>query len=93
MLLNGLLSELSSTFRKITFSESQFPANILNLDIRYEYLESQIKNIFYLFSDQLDYILVHYFAKLETIKCNIDKFFSILLIKSITEKLSYRNVN
>ncbi len=54
---------------------------------------SRSNNPFHLFEDQLDYALAHYFAESETTKCNVDKFMSNLLIKPITEKLSYHNTD
>lgn len=53
----------------------------------------QNKNRFHSFNDQFDYALGHYFAKSEIIKCYIDKFFSNLLMKLITKKLSYHNTD
>ena len=47
---NGLLSELSSTFREVTFSEAKFPADTLVSDTRYEHPRSQNNNLFYLFN-------------------------------------------
>ena len=90
---NRLLNESSLIFRKVTFSESEFPAGTLVLDIRYEYPESQNNNPFYLFNGQLDYALAHYFANSETTKCNVDKFFTNLLMKPISKKFSYCNAN
>lgn len=49
--------------------------------------------MFYLSIDQLDYTSTHYFAKSDTTKCNVDKFFFNPLIKSLTKKLSYHNTN
>ncbi len=90
---HGLLSELSQNFREVTFSESEFPVGISVLDTRYEYTGSQNNNSFYPFNDQLDYALADYFAESETTKHNVDKFLFNLLIKPITKKLSYRNVD
>lgn len=75
------------------FSKSEFPVSILVLDIRYKHPESQNNNLLYLFNNQLDYALVNYIAKSETTKNIVDKFLSNLLIKSITKKLSYCNIN
>lgn len=77
----------------MTYSKSEFLANTLILNTRYEYLGSQNNNVFYLFRHQLNYALAHYYVKSEIIKCNIDKFFSNPLIKPITKKLSYCNTN
>lgn len=90
---NGLLNELSSTFKKVTFSESKFLVRTLVSNTWYKYFGTQNKNLFYLLNDQLDYALTHYFAELETTKYNIDKFLSNLLIKLITKKLSYCNLD
>ena len=48
---NGLLSELSSTFREVTFSESEFPVGRPISDTWYEHAESQNNNPFYPFID------------------------------------------
>jgi Plavaka transposase len=90
---NGLLSESSSTFREVTFSESEFPAGIPVSDTQYEHPGSQNNNPFCPFNDQLDYALAHYFAESETTKRNIDRFLTNPLMKPITEKLSYRNAD
>ncbi len=90
---NGLLSQSSQNFREVTFSESEFPVGTPVLDTRYKHPGSQNNNPFYPFNDQLDYTLADYFTESETIKCNVDKFLSNLLIKPITEKLSYRNAD
>ncbi len=84
---------MSWNFRKVTFSESDFPVDTSVLDTRYERLGSQNNNWFYLFNDQLDYALANNFAKSKTTKYNIDKFLSNLLIKPIIKKLSYWNAN
>ena len=73
------------------FSESEFLAGILVLDIRYEHPGCQNINLFYAFNDQLDYILTHYFAELGTRKRNFNKSLFNLLINSITKKLLYCN--
>lgn len=46
-----LLSELSSTFKEVTFSKSEFPASTFVLDTKYKYLESQNNNLFYFFNN------------------------------------------
>lgn len=56
---------------KITFIKSEIPICISVLDIRYGHLRNQNNNPLYLFNDQLNYVLTYYFAKSETIKCNI----------------------
>lgn len=93
MLQNRLLSELSSTFREVTFGESKFPAGTSVSDTRYKYLGSQNNNLLYSFNDQLDFSLAHYFAESETTKCNMNKFLSNPLMKLITKNLSYRNAD
>lgn len=75
------------------FSKIAFSANILVLDTKYKYFISQNNNLLYLFNGQLDYALVNYFAKLENIKCKVDKFFTNPLIKLITKELLYYNTN
>ena len=90
---NGLLSESSSTFKEVTFSESEFPAGTPVSDTQYEHPGSQNNNPFYPFNDQLDYALAHYFAESETTKRNVDRFLTNPLMKPITEKLSYRNAD
>lgn len=77
ILQNRLLIKLFPTFRKIIFIESKFPISITILNIRYKNSRCQKNNLFYIFIDQLDYALVHYFAESETTKCNINKFFLI----------------
>ena len=90
---NGLLIELSLTFKEVTFNEYKFPAGILVLDTRFKHPGSQNNNFLYNFNDQLDYLLAHYFANSETTKCNIDKFITNLLMKPITKDLSYCNAD
>ena len=90
---NGLLSELSSTFREVTFSKSKFPAGTSVFDIQYKHPESQNNNLFYPFNDQLDYTLVHYFAESETTTRNVKRFLTNSLMKLITKKLSYCNTD
>ena len=77
----------------MTFSESELPAGIPISDTRYEYLRSQNNNPFYLFNDQIDYALAHYFADSETTKRNADKFFTNPLMKPITKNLLYCNLD
>lgn len=55
--------------------------------------KSQSSNLFYPFNDKLDFVLAHYFAESEITKFNNDKFLSNLLMKPITENLSYCNIN
>lgn len=88
---NKQLSKLSSTFRKVMFSESKFVAGTSVLDTQYKYPGSQNNNLFYFFNKQLDYALAQHFTELEITKHNIDRFFTNLLIKFIIKKLSYCN--
>lgn len=63
------------------------------MNTRYKNLKSQNGNLFYFFNNQLDYALDYYFADSETIKRNVDKFFTNLLMKLIIKNLLYQNVN
>ena len=90
---NGLLSKLLSTFKKVTFSESKFLAGTPVFDTQYEHLGSHNNNLCYHLNDQLDYTLAHYFVKGETLKCNVNRFLTNLLIKPITKQLSYCNAD
>lgn len=90
---NRLLSKLSSTFREITFSESEFLIGILVSNTWYKHSKTQNKNRFHPFNNKLDYTLAHYFVELEITKRNIDKFLSNLLMKPITKNLSYCNID
>lgn len=82
-------SELLSFLKEVQFIDQEFVISILVSNIKYNYPKSQNDNLFYLFHDQLNYALANYFAKFKTIKRNIDKFLSKLLIISFTKKLSY----
>ncbi len=65
----GLLgSELSSSLKKIRFSDEEFAADTPVSNIKYYHLGFQNNNSFYLFYDQLDYRLAKYFAE-----CKITK--------------------
>lgn len=74
-------------------NEYKFPTGIHILDTKYNYPGTKNNNLFYYFNEQLDYVLAHYFIESESIKHNIDKFLSNLLIKPITKKLSYYYIN
>ena len=50
-------------------------------------------NSFYSFNDQLDHGLAHYFADSETIKGNVNKFLTDVLMISFFKKLSYKNAD
>ena len=82
-------SQSSSSLREVRFSEQEFLIGTLVSNIKYDHPRSQNDNLFYLFHNQLDYILAHFFAESETIKDNVDKFFSDLLMAPLTEKLCY----
>ncbi len=58
-------------------------------NIKYYYSSSQNNNFFHPFNNQLEYALVTYFAKSETMKDNIGKFLSNLLMALLTKILSY----
>lgn len=81
------------TFREITFSESKFLAGIPVLNTKYKHIKSQNNNPFYSFNNKFDNALAHYFAKFETTKRNINRFFTNLLIKPIIKKLLYCNID
>ena len=67
-----MLSKLFSIIKEMTFNKSEFLANTPVLESRYKHFGSLNNNLFYYFNDQPDYTLVHYFAKLEIIKRNVD---------------------
>ena len=86
-------SELSSSLRKITFSEHEFSASKLVSDIKYHHLSSQNNNVFHPFNDQLDYSLGNYYEESKTTKGYVDIFLSNPLMAPFTEKLSYQNTD
>lgn len=90
---NRLPSELSLNLKEVMFSKSELLVDTPILNTRYLHSGSQSSNFLYPFNDRLDYALTHYFARSETIKPNIDKFLSNPLMKLITKKLSYRNID
>lgn len=75
--------------RKFKFSKQKFPTSKLVSDIKYHYPSSQNNNRFYLFNNQLDYVLANYFVESKTIKSNIIKFLFNPLIVLLIKKLSY----
>lgn len=77
-------SELSLSLRKVRFNKQKFPISKLILDIKYHHLDFQNNNLFYLFNDQLDYILANYFTESEITKNNVDRFLFDLLIAPLT---------
>ena len=86
-------SKLSSFLREIRFSDQEFAAGTPVSNIKYNHPGFQNNNPFYTFHDCLNYGLAKYFAKSETIKSNINKFLSKLLMALLTKKLSYQNAN
>lgn len=67
-------SELSSFFRKIRYNEHEFSADKPISDIKYYYPNFQNNNPFYLFNNQLDYVLATSFVKSKTTKGKINQF-------------------
>lgn len=63
-------SDLSSFLNDVRFHEQEFPVDKSVLEIKYHHLSSQNNNLFYLFNNQLDYTLINYIGKSETIKDN-----------------------
>lgn len=86
-------SELSSFLKEISYSEQEFSANKPISNIKYHYPDFQNNNPFYLFNNQLDYVLNTYFIESKTIKGKIDQLLSNSLIILLTKNLSYQNVN
>lgn len=62
-------------------------------DKQYRYSDYQHDNGFYLFDNEVDYTLAHLFVESETSKSNMNKFLTNSLMKSITEQLSYKNID
>ena len=79
--------------RKKWFNSHKLSADIPILDIKYKHLRSKYKNSFYPLNNQLDYGLAHYFAESKTIKGNVNKFLTNLLISLFTKKISYKNAD
>ena len=86
-------SQFLFALREKWFSSHEFPAGTPISDKKYKYLRSKYKNSFYSFNNQLDYSWAHYFIELETIKSNINKFLTNLLIASFSKKLDYKNAH
>ena len=78
------ISKLSLFLRIVKFTKWEFFAGVLISNIKYNYLEWQNENFFYLFYYQLDYILAHWFVKFEIKKDNVDKFWFELLMNPLT---------
>ena len=79
--------------KEVNFNKQELPVGILISNIKYDHSGSQNNNPFYLFNDQEDCALAHYFIGSRTIKSKINRFLSNLLIVPLTEKLSYQNVD
>ena len=77
--------------REKWFSSNKFPANTSISDKKYKHPRSKHKSSFYLFNNQLDYGLAHYFPKPETTKGNMNKFITNPLMAPLIKKLSYKN--
>ena len=91
---DGLLASKSLlSLREEWFTRNKFPTDILVSDIKYNHPRLKHQNSFYIFKDQLDYVLAHYFAESKTTKSNVNKFLSDLLIITLIKKLSYKNVD
>lgn len=74
-LQKGLLAnEFWLVLREEQFSNYEFLADKSKSDKKYRHPGSKHKSTFYLFNDQLDYALAHYFAESETTKGNLNKF-------------------
>lgn len=88
-----LESEFLSLLKEKWFTGNKFSIGISISNIKFNYLGLQYKNSFYLFKDQLTYVLAYYFAKSETTKCNVIKFLCDSSIRSLIEKLLNKNAN
>lgn len=88
-----LKSESSLSLRKVRFTTQEFSTRIPVSNVKYYHQQLQNNKPFYLFHDQLGYVLAHYFSEFETIKGNVDKFLFKWLIAVLTEKVSYQNAN
>lgn len=69
-----------------------FFANIFISNKRYKYLELNNECIFYLFNNQFDHDLAHFFVILQTIMGNMNIFLTNLLMTSFTKMLLYKNI-
>lgn len=91
---NGLfVSELSLSLKEVRFYKLEFTTSKPVSNIKYYHLGFFKNNLFYLFNDQLNYVLANYFTKFETIKSNVNRFLSDLLMVLFIKKLSYQNTN
>lgn len=84
---------MSSSLREIRFDEQELPANKSISNIKYHYKDFWNNNLFYLFNDQLDYILANNFGKFRIKKNNVDRFRSNPLMVPLIEKPSYSNTD
>lgn len=87
------VNKLLLFLKKIWLSEQNIFAGIYISNIKFNYPKSQNINIYYLFNNRLDYVLAYYFAKSETIKCNMNRFLSNSLIALFIKKLFYYNTD
>lgn len=87
------VSKLLSSWREVWLNKHKFFASISIFDIKYNHLELQNDNIFYLFKYQLDHSLAYYFTESKTTKGNIDWFLFDQLMVPLTKKLFYHNVD
>lgn len=83
------ISKSSSSLKEVNFGEQKFLTSKSISNIKYYYTSFQNNNLFYLFNNQLDYILTNHFAEFETTKNNIDRFLSNALMALFTKKLFY----
>lgn len=79
--------------REKWFGSYKCPTGISILDKKYKHAGSVYKISFYLFNDQLNYSLAHYFAESKITKGNINKLFTDPLMIPFIKKLSYKNAN
>lgn len=90
ILHNGLYKNMLASFqRNVRLSEKTFVISTFLSNMRYDYPKLHNTKFFYNFYNQLNYVLVHYFAESKTIKSNVNKFLSKLLIALLTQKLFY----
>lgn len=72
-----------------SFFEKEFPASIPVSNINYYHPRLQNNNLLYIFYNQLDYALTHYFVESETMKENVDRFLFEPLMIPLIKKLFY----
>ena len=91
---NGLLvSEFLSLSREGWFTRNEFLASTPISNIKYNHREVKHQNSFYLFHNQLNNALAHYFVESEATKSNVNKFLSDLLMTPLTKKLLFKNAD